>query len=129
MLERSRCGEVLSYDCIMAQLYDTRPSPSSALIQLARIKAGLSQQQLARRASVPATMISAYERGKREPSLNTLLKLLHAAGFELTMKLEPYETHDELLEAMERERGPRERKRRDRQIEAWRSATPVAGSW
>jgi transcriptional regulator with XRE-family HTH domain len=120
--------EVLSYDCIMAQLYDTRPSPSSALIQLARIKAGLSQQQLARRASVPATMISAYERGKREPSLNTLLKLLHAAGFELTMKLEPYETHDELLEAMERERGPRERKRRDRQIEAWRSATPVAGS-
>jgi transcriptional regulator with XRE-family HTH domain len=74
-------------------------------------------------------MISAYERGKREPSLNTLLKLLHAAGFELTMKLEPYETHDELLEAMERERCPRERKRRDRQIEAWRSATPVAGSW
>jgi transcriptional regulator with XRE-family HTH domain len=73
-------------------------------------------------------MISAYERGKREPSLNTLLKLLHAAGFELTMKLEPYDPHDELLEAMEHERSPLERKKRDRQIDAWRSATPVAGS-
>lgn len=112
----------------MAQSYDDRPSPSAALLQLARIKAGLSQQELAQRASVPATMISAYERDKRQPSLNTLLKLLHAAGFELTMKLEPYDRHDELLEALEHKRSSSERKKRDRQVEAWRGATPVASS-
>ena len=112
----------------MAQSYDEVLSPAAALVQLARIKAGLSQQELARRASVPPTMISAYERGKRQPSLNTLLKLLHAAGFELTMKLEPYDSHDERLEALESERSPGERRRRDRQIEAWRNATPVTSS-
>jgi transcriptional regulator with XRE-family HTH domain len=97
-------------------------------VQLARIKAGLTQQELARRASVPATMISAYERDKRQPSLNTLLKLLHAAGFELTMKLEPYDAHDELLEVLEGKRSPSERRKRDRQIEAWRRASQVTGS-
>jgi transcriptional regulator with XRE-family HTH domain len=112
----------------MAQSYDARPSPAAALVQLARIKAGLTQQELARRASVPATMISAYERDKRQPSLNTLLKLLHAAGFELTMKLEPYDAHDELLEVLESKRSPSERRKRDRQIEAWRRASPVTGS-
>jgi transcriptional regulator with XRE-family HTH domain len=112
----------------MAQSYDKGPSPAAALVQLARIKAGLSQHELARLASVPTTMISAYERGKRQPSLNTLLKLLHAAGFELTMKLEPYDAHDEVLETLESRRSPSERKKRNRQIEAWRSATPVASS-
>jgi transcriptional regulator with XRE-family HTH domain len=112
----------------MAQSYDEGLSPAAALVQLARIKGGLSQQELAARAAVPPTMISAYERGKRQPSLNTLLKLLHAAGFELTMKLEPYDSHDERLEALESERSPGERRRRDRQIEAWRSATPVTSS-
>jgi transcriptional regulator with XRE-family HTH domain len=112
----------------MAQSYDDGLSPAAALVQLARIKAGLSQQELARRASVPTTMISAYERDKRQPSLNTLLKLLHAAGFELTMKLEPFDAHDELLETLESKRSPSERRKRDRQIDAWRSATPVTGS-
>lgn len=112
----------------MAQSYDVRPSPGAALIQLARIKSGLSQQELARRAAVPSTMISAYERDKRQPSVNTLLKLIHAAGFELTMKLEPYDAHDDLLAALESKRSPSERNRRDRQIEAWRSATPVTSA-
>jgi transcriptional regulator with XRE-family HTH domain len=112
----------------MAQSYEDRLSPGAALVQLARIKAGLSQRELADRASVPTTMISAYERDKRQPSLNTLLKLLHAAGFELTMKLEPYDAHDELLKDLEGKRSASERRTRDRQIEAWRTATPVTSS-
>jgi transcriptional regulator with XRE-family HTH domain len=109
----------------MAQSYDGVPSPAAALVQLARLKAGLSQRELAERASVPATMISAYERDKRQPSLATLLKLIHAAGFELRMNLEPYDRHDEILDTLESKRSPDERRRRDRQIEAWRRATPV----
>ena len=76
--------------------------------------------------TLPATMISAYERDQRQPSLETLLKLLHAAGFELRLNLEPLDPHDDTLETLEERRSPAERRRRDRQIEAWRRAQPVA---
>jgi transcriptional regulator with XRE-family HTH domain len=109
----------------MAQSYDG-VSPAAALLQLARLKAGISQRELAERASVPTTMISAYERDKRQPSLETLLRLVHAAGFELTMKLEPHDPHDEILAALEDNRHARERRRRDRETNAWRRAQPVA---
>jgi uncharacterized protein len=102
------------------------PSPAAALLQLARLKAGLSQQDLADRASIPATMVSAYERDKRQPTLATLLKLLRAAGYDLTMQLRPHDRHDEVLAALETTRSPLERSRRDRQVEAWRRARPVA---
>jgi transcriptional regulator with XRE-family HTH domain len=110
----------------MTRSYGKAPSPAAALLQLARLKAGLSQRELAERASVPTTMISAYERDKRQPSLATLLKLLQAAGFELTMKLEPRELHDEVLATLEHGRSVSERRRRDREIEAWRQARPAA---
>ena len=96
------------------------------MVQLARLKAGLSQRELAERASVPATMVSAYERDLRQPTLETLRKLLRAAGFDLRMQLEPYDPHDDVLEALERNRSPEERAELDRRVEAWRRATPVA---
>jgi transcriptional regulator with XRE-family HTH domain len=102
------------------------PSPAAALLQLARLKAGISQRELAERASVPATMISAYERDKRQPTLPTLLRLLRAAGFDLRMTLEPYDPHDDVLAGLEAARSPSERTRRDLQIEAWRRAAPAA---
>jgi transcriptional regulator with XRE-family HTH domain len=111
----------------MAQSYvDVVPSAAAALLQLARLKAGLSQRQLAERAGVPTTMISAYERDKRQPTLSTLLRILEAAGYDLRMQLAPHETHDEVLAALEATRSPRERARRNRQIEVWRRARPVA---
>lgn len=101
----------------MAQSYDKPPSSAAALLQLARLKAGLSQRELAERASVPTTMISAYERDKRQPSLATLLKLLQAAGFDLRMRLEPYEPANESVELLD-----------SRQAEKWRRATPLAAT-
>lgn len=95
------------------------------MLQLARLKTGMSQRELAERAGVPATMISAYERDKRQPTLETLLRLLRAAGFELRMQLEPYDPHDDVLASLEATRSPRERARRDREMEAWRKATPA----
>jgi transcriptional regulator with XRE-family HTH domain len=106
----------------MVQSYD---GAGAALLLLARMKAGLSQRQLAENAGVPATMISAYERGLREPTLGTLQRLLAAAGLELRMQLAPLDAHDAVLEALEQQRTPRERKRRDRQVEQWRNATPA----
>jgi uncharacterized protein len=109
----------------MAQSYDS-PSTAAALLQLARLKAGMSQRELAERASVPTTMISAYERDKRQPTVETLLRLLRAAGFELKMGLQPRDPHDDVLARLESRRSAGERRRRDRQLEAWRRARPVA---
>ncbi|MGH3850328.1 MAG: helix-turn-helix domain-containing protein, partial [Pseudonocardiaceae bacterium] len=55
------------------------PSPGAGLLQYARIKAGLTKAELARRAGVPASMVSAYERDKRQATLPTLTRLLKAA--------------------------------------------------
>ena len=104
------------------------PSPSSALLQLARLKADMSQRVLAERAGVPVTMISAYERDQRQPTLATLLRLLRAAGFDLRLHLAAYDPHDEILAGMETGRSESERRHRDRQLQAWRDAVPADGA-
>lgn len=53
----------------------------------ARRRAGLSQQELARRARVSQPVISAYESGRREPGLTMLTKLVKASGHHLKMDL------------------------------------------
>jgi predicted nucleotidyltransferase/DNA-binding XRE family transcriptional regulator len=57
------------------------------LLREARLSAGLSQSELARRVRVPQSVVSEYERGKREPSLPMLEKLIAGTGHELTMEL------------------------------------------
>lgn len=106
---------------------DGLPSPSAALLQLARLKTGMSQRELAERAGVPDTMISAYERDQRQPTLATLLRLLRAAGLDLRLHLAPYDTHDDVLGALEAGRTDMERRYRDLELQAWREARPVDG--
>jgi len=101
------------------------PSPSSALLQLARLKAGLTQRELAERAGVPVTMVSAYERDQRQPTLATLLRLLRGGGFDLRLHLAAYDPHDDVLARLEAGRPEAERQRRDRQLQAWREAVPA----
>lgn len=52
---------------------------------LARVRrsAGLSQEQLARAAGTSRTAVSAYEHGRKSPSLDTVDRLLGVAGYEL----------------------------------------------
>jgi transcriptional regulator with XRE-family HTH domain len=108
----------------MTLSYELR-STAASVLALARLKAGLTQQQLADRARVPATMISAYERDLRQPTLPTLERLLAAAGLELRLHLEPRDLHDEALAKLDASRTAEERRRRDREIAVWRRATPV----
>lgn len=58
------------------------------LIRSARLRAGLSQTELARLASIPQSMVSLYEGGKREPSFTTLTRIIAATGFRLETSLE-----------------------------------------
>ena len=45
--------------------------------------------------------MSAYESGRRSPSVDTLCRLLAAAGFEVRMRLAPPDTHVPSLAAAE----------------------------
>jgi len=86
-------------------VFDEMPTPAAGVLRLARYKAGITQAELARRAGVPASMVSAYEGDRRQPTLRTLLRLLKAAGYELRMHLAPYDDHDDVL-AEQRRRWP-----------------------
>lgn len=63
---------------------------AGAMIHQARRKAGLSQVELGRRAGVTQSVISAYESGRRQPSMPTFAGLIEAAGFELVIELRPH---------------------------------------
>ena len=51
-------------------VYDEMPSPGAGLLRYARLKAGLSQSE---RAGVARTMVSAYERDRRQATLPLML--------------------------------------------------------
>lgn len=65
---------------------------SGALIRKARQRAGLSQTELARRAAVAQSVISAYETDRREPGLAMLTKLVEATGHDLVVDVRPSAT-------------------------------------
>src|SRR5688500_2664451 len=52
----------------------------------ARQRAGLTQSELARRTRTSQATVSAYESGRKRPSVDTLSRLLAAAGSQLTVE-------------------------------------------
>jgi transcriptional regulator with XRE-family HTH domain len=55
---------------------------SGAIVRTLRLRAGLTQAELARRAGIGPTVLSAYERNRREPGADVFLELARAAGFD-----------------------------------------------
>ncbi len=71
---------------------------SAGLLREARLRAGLSQNALAQRTAKPRPHIGRYEAGGVAPSLDTLLELINACGFDLSLELVPLkETEDDGL--------------------------------
>jgi transcriptional regulator with XRE-family HTH domain len=60
---------------------------ASALVVEARLRSGLSRRELARRAGTSAATLAAYEAGRITPSVDTLDRLIDAAGFDATVAL------------------------------------------
>ena len=56
------------------------------------MRAGLTQQQLAERTGRDRAVIARWEQEVVAPSLETLVDLLRACGFDLELVLVPYET-------------------------------------
>jgi transcriptional regulator with XRE-family HTH domain len=55
----------------------------SELLERVRSEAGLSQEELARRAGTSRPTLSAYEHGRKSPTMATAARLLAHAGYEL----------------------------------------------
>lgn len=60
---------------------------AAELIKQARALSGSTQASMAANAGVSQQAISAYETGKKEPSLPTLQKLIGATGLEMKIDL------------------------------------------
>jgi transcriptional regulator with XRE-family HTH domain len=60
---------------------------SAALLREARLRAGLSQEMLAARVGKNRPQIARWEAGAVAPSLDTLIDLIRACGFDLPLDL------------------------------------------
>jgi transcriptional regulator with XRE-family HTH domain len=76
----------------------TDTARSARLLREARLRAGLSQQQLAEVSGKDRTVIARYEQGVVAPSIDTLVEILRACEFDILLELVPYEP--ELSERM-----------------------------
>lgn len=64
---------------------------SAALLREARLRAGLSQQELAARSGKERTVIARWEQGTNAPSLDTLIDVLRACGYDVPLNLVAYD--------------------------------------
>jgi transcriptional regulator with XRE-family HTH domain len=64
---------------------------SADLIREARLRAGLTQYELAERSGRDRSVIARWEQGTVAPSIESLIELLHACGFDLPLELVPHD--------------------------------------
>jgi transcriptional regulator with XRE-family HTH domain len=63
----------------------TNDRVAGELIARIRRVSGLSQAELARRSGLQSSVLSAYEHGRRQPSVSALARIARAAGLELAI--------------------------------------------
>ena len=56
---------------------------ASELLERVRVSSGLTQEELARRAGTSRSTLSAYEHGRKSPTVATFARLLSRAGWDL----------------------------------------------
>ena len=74
-----------------------------ALLREARTRAGLSQRDLAARAGTTQSVVGRLEAGIASPNVDTLERLLAAAGFRVHAELRPLAAEDPVIEAYKRD--------------------------
>jgi transcriptional regulator with XRE-family HTH domain len=67
-----------------------RPMSPADLLIAVRRRQGLTQAELARRAGTSQPVISAYEHGRRDPTVGTLRRMVAAGGEQLRLTAEPH---------------------------------------
>ncbi len=82
---------------------------SADLLKEARLRAGLTQAELARRVKRSQSQIARWERGDVKPSLETLRELIRACGLELWFRMANYDDSYVSLINEQLDRTPAER--------------------
>lgn len=77
----------------------TADTTAAKLVAEARQRAGISQAELSRRCGLTRSVLSAYEHGRRQPSVAALARIAEAAGLEL--ELVPPRGEDDTMRAGE----------------------------
>ena len=78
-------------------------STPTSLILDARVRAGLSQRQLAEAAGTSQPAVARLESGSASPTFATLERLIAAAGFMLRVDLVPLPVSDPVVDAYKRD--------------------------
>jgi transcriptional regulator with XRE-family HTH domain len=73
------------------------------VLREARTRAGLSQRDLAARAGTTQSVVGRLEAGIASPNVDTLERLLAAAGFRVHTELRPLAAEDPVIEAYKRD--------------------------
>jgi transcriptional regulator with XRE-family HTH domain len=67
------------------------------LIREARLRAALTQDELAERLGTSQSVIARWEAGHRSPTVEAMRRAVRACGLDITMSLDSYDREHELL--------------------------------
>ena len=70
---------------------------AAGLIRSAREQAGLSKRELARLARTSPAALVVYEQGTRDPTVGTLLRIIHATGTDADVRIAPRRSPDPVV--------------------------------
>ena len=102
-----------------------------AIIREARRRAGISQQELARRMGTRQPVVARWETGRRAPDYDLVSAAVRACGFELGLSLTPLDSSDDLAIAKTLSLTPAERLQKNQELldtETWARGARKAGS-
>ncbi len=75
----------MSVSAIVVAMSGSNARVAGGLIAQIRRTSGLSQAEIARRSGLQSSVLSAYEHGRRQPSVAALARIARAAGLELAI--------------------------------------------
>lgn len=85
-------------------------------IREARLRAGLSQQELARRIDTSQSLVARWERGQVDPRFSTVVRAIRACGFDLSLAVVTYDYDHDLLVQENLRLAPNERLRKMQEV-------------
>lgn len=92
------------------------PAPAGMWIREARLRGGLSQQELARRVGTSQSLVARWERGQVDPRFSTVVRAIRACGFDLALGVVTYDYDHDLLVRENLRLAPKERLRKMQEI-------------
>jgi len=96
------------------------------LVREARLRAGLTQQDLAERLGTSQSVIARWESGRRSPSVETMVRAVRACGLDVAMSVTAYDHDHERLIRGNLRLSPAERL--EKMVEDLRGLEELVGS-